>query len=74
MNVLIAIGFFALQKSVPRSTANKRVALYGSRFFAPADAVVETAPSDPVAREDRPVEGTDPMVRDGGGSQSPSLA
>lgn len=54
MNALVFAAFYALQKTLPRSTANTRVRLYGSRFFAPPDALVRTAPSDPLARADKP--------------------
>jgi len=57
MNAVIFAVFFAFQTVLPRSTENRRIRLYGSRFSAPLDAAIDTAPTDPMAREDRPVEG-----------------
>jgi len=58
MNVLLILVVIALQPILPRSTSNTRIRLYGSRFFPVEGAHAPTAPSHPLAREDRPVQGT----------------
>lgn len=57
-NMVIVACVFAFQNTLPRSTTNKRLRMYGSRFYAPEDSRVETRPTDEMALEDRPVEGT----------------
>ncbi len=42
----------------PKDMPNKRLPLYGSRFSPVPGEAVNTAPTDPMAREDRPVQGT----------------
>ncbi|MAY73385.1 MAG: hydroxyacid dehydrogenase [Phycisphaerae bacterium] len=62
MNVVVIVGFVAFQTVFPSSTKNRRIRMYGSRFFAPDDAMVETTPSNPMALEDRPHQGTEQVV------------
>ncbi len=57
-NVAVVAVIYIFQTTLPRSTANKRVHMYGSRFFPVPGTVVSTRPTDPTALEDRPVEGT----------------
>ncbi len=64
--LLANLGLFAvlmlIQPLLPSTTVNKRIPLYGSRFNPINPADVQTAPSDPLAREDRPVQGTSPTA------------
>jgi hypothetical protein len=43
---------------IPKSTSNRRVPLYGSRFSPMPGEAVTTAPTEPLAIEDRPLEPT----------------
>jgi NADH-quinone oxidoreductase subunit H len=43
---------------MPKTNNNKRIPLYGSRYSSMPGERVFTAPLDPIAREDRPVEGS----------------
>ncbi len=47
-----------LQRSLGNPTENRKVPLYGSRFSPVPGTAVNTAPTDPMALEDRPVQGT----------------
>ncbi len=62
MNVVLGLGVLMGQNMFPKSTANRKIAMYGSRFSPVAGAVVNTAPTDPMALEDRPVQGTVPTT------------
>jgi NADH-quinone oxidoreductase subunit H len=57
-NVVVLALILAVQPSLPRANVNRRVQLIGSRFNPTPDERVRTAPSDPLALEDRPIEGT----------------
>lgn len=57
MNAVVALGVFAVAKSLPKSTKNYRVPLYGSRFSPVAGSLVLAHPTNPMAREDRPIQG-----------------
>lgn len=61
MNAVLFAAFLAVTPFVPFSTKNKRVRIHGSRFYPVLGGAVATAPSNPVARDDRPVEGTRPV-------------
>ena len=43
---------------LPRTRMNKPVAMHGSRFRPIVGEHVVTGPTDPLALEDRPIEGT----------------
>lgn len=49
-----------IQPLLPKYDPNKRLKLYGSRFNPTEDEFVFTAPMNPAAREDRPVQGSMP--------------
>jgi NADH-quinone oxidoreductase subunit H len=61
-NIVVLVGVVAFQTVLPRSTINKQIPMYGSRFHPVAGQRVTTAPTDPMALEDRPIEGTAPAV------------
>ncbi|MEM1183816.1 MAG: complex I subunit 1 family protein [Planctomycetota bacterium] len=54
------IVVYLCQTLLPRSTSNQRVRLYGSRFHPASGTIGLTRPTNPVALEDRPIQGTDP--------------
>lgn len=59
-NAAMALVFTLLAPLTTSSTRNKKVPLYGSRF-SPVVGVgewISTSPTHPLAREDRPIEGT----------------
>ena len=51
-----------LQRTLGNPTENRKIPLYGSRFSPVPGTVVNTAPTDPTALEDRPVQGTAPVA------------
>jgi NADH-quinone oxidoreductase subunit H len=57
MNIGLCAATLALMPMLPKRPINRRVRLAGSRFWPAAGEAVVTAPSHPMAREDRPVEG-----------------
>ncbi len=57
-NAIFAVLIVALVPVMPRTRTNRRLPLYGSRFCPVTGAGVQTGPTDPLAREDRPVQGT----------------
>jgi NADH-quinone oxidoreductase subunit H len=58
-NILVAGGLVLIYPLLPRYEPNRPIQLYGSRFRPMPGELVNTAPTDPMALEDRPVEGTD---------------
>ncbi|MBX3360087.1 MAG: NADH-quinone oxidoreductase subunit H [Phycisphaeraceae bacterium] len=57
----IAIGAVLwILPRLPRNEPNRKIRLAGSRFYAPDGHDIETAPTDPMALEDRPYEGSLP--------------
>lgn len=59
-NAALAGAIFIILPLMPRATSNKRVRLAGSRWYPAAGSTVSTRPSDPLALEDRPYEGSLP--------------
>ncbi len=60
-NVALVAVMIALLPLFPRATSNQKVRLAGSRFYPLIGETVNTAPTDPLAREDRPVAGSAPV-------------
>jgi NADH-quinone oxidoreductase subunit H len=61
-NVVLGAVVLAVLPLMPRATSNERVRLAGSRFSPLEGEVVRTGAAGGVAREDRPVQGTAPVV------------
>jgi len=57
-NIAVFVVVLICQTTLPRSTRNRQIRMYGSRFHPVDDDNVITAPTHPMALEDRPVEGT----------------
>lgn len=64
IGVNVAAGVLTLlaQPLFPKTLANRKLPLYGSRFSPMAGVRVITRPTDPNALEDRPVQGTAPSA------------
>ena len=58
MLVVMMIARLALVKAFGRSTVNRKIKLYGSRYSPMEGERVVAAPSTPMAIEDRPVQGS----------------
>ncbi|MEO0512633.1 MAG: complex I subunit 1 family protein [Planctomycetota bacterium] len=58
MNAGFALGMVVLATTLPARKANRRVRLYGSRYFPVEGTPAFAQSADPMALEDRPVEGT----------------
>ena len=56
-NLVVGTLVLLIQPRLPRANVNRRVPMHGSRFCPPEGSTVDSAPSHPLAREDRPVEG-----------------
>jgi NADH-quinone oxidoreductase subunit H len=57
-NTAMGLVIWAVQPLLPRQDPNRKVPLYGSRFNAVPGETISTTPLNPMAREDRPIEGT----------------
>ena len=57
-NAAVGAGLMLVLPMLPRTRMNKPVAMHGSRFRPIVGEHVVTAPTDPLALEDRPIEGT----------------
>lgn len=62
VNIVMILGVLLAQTTLPRSTANRQIKMYGSRFHPVEGESVSTAPTDAMALEDRPVQGTAPVM------------
>jgi NADH-quinone oxidoreductase subunit H len=64
-NIALAAVMLAIQPvlraRLGSATANKRIPLYGSRFSPVPGELIVHGPTDPMAREDRPIQGTAPV-------------
>ncbi|MEO1279701.1 MAG: complex I subunit 1 family protein, partial [Planctomycetota bacterium] len=57
-NVVVLAGLWFIVQRLPAYNPNEKIPLLGSRFNPLPGERVDHAPSDPMAREDRPVQGT----------------
>lgn len=63
MNGVVMLLTVAAAPLIPKSTSNRRLPLYGSRFSPMPGESVRTQSEEPMALEDRPVEGSVPVAR-----------
>jgi NADH-quinone oxidoreductase subunit H len=56
-NGVLTLVIFAVMPLMPRATSNRKVRLAGSRFSPLLGETVVTSPTEPMALEDRPVQG-----------------
>lgn len=61
-NAIVLGGLFLALPARSKRVPNNRIRLAGSRFYAPEGEEITTAPTDPAALEDRPVQGTLPVM------------
>jgi NADH-quinone oxidoreductase subunit H len=61
-NLVLAIACLLALPLLPRQVANRKIQLYGSRFSPMPGERVVTRPTDTVALEDRPIQGTAPVA------------
>lgn len=61
-NAAMMLVLVVIQPMLPRQNSNRRTPLHGSRFSPVPGTRVVTAPTDPMALEDRPYEGTAPTA------------
>jgi len=61
-NVVLGAVVVGLIGRLPKRVPNKKIPMYGSRFNPVPGSVVDTAPSHPMALEDRPVQGTEAVA------------
>ncbi len=57
-NLVVLAGLWIIVQRLPAYNPNQKIQLLGSRFNPLPGEHVDSAPSDPMAREDRPVQGT----------------
>ena len=62
VNIILAAAIWAVLPFLPRYNPNERVPMYGSRFCPVPGELVKSAPTHPLALEDRPIEGTAPTA------------
>jgi NADH-quinone oxidoreductase subunit H len=58
VNAALAAALLAIYPMLPKYNPNRRIPLYGSRFNPVPGEVVSTRPTEAMALEDRPVQGT----------------
>ena len=61
-NLAVVVGLMVVAPLIPKSTSNRRLPMYGSRFSPMPGERVASSPTDAAALEDRPVQGTAPAV------------
>ena len=61
-NIALMVVILIVQPMLRSSTTNHRIRLYGSRFAPVEGSWVSTAPTEPMAREDRPIQGSIPTT------------